>query len=109
MTAVIIDGGVHIFLDWFLAFPLGMGMRGAAIATVTGTVLQVFIIGFGASMLDLGTVILALLMNQALYCGVGFATIPWYRRRVACYANFRIGCCHTCSMPYQKGGSLIKI
>lgn len=130
MAAVIIGGAVNIFLDWFLVFPLEMGMRGAAIATVTGTVLQVLImcghffrkkcnlklvkpfkmrsavlnilgIGFGASVLDLGTVILAIIMNnqimkyggttelavygviatitslfQALYCGVGQAIQP---------------------------------
>lgn len=130
MAAVIIGGVTNIFLDWFLVFPLGMGMRGAAIATVTGTVLQVVImcchffrkkcrlklvkpyhighalrnivsIGFGASVLDLGTVILAIIMNnqimkygsttelavygviatvtslfQALFCGVGQAIQP---------------------------------
>lgn len=130
MTAVIIGGCINVFLDWFLVFPLGMGMRGAAIATVVGTVLQVLImcghffrkkcnlkivkpfklsnafrnilkIGFGASVLDLGTVIIAIIMNnqimqyggttelavygviatitslfQALYCGVGQAIQP---------------------------------
>ena len=130
MAAVIIGGCTNVFLDWFLVFPLGMGMRGAAIATVVGTVLQVLImcghffrkkcnlkivkpfklsnalrnilkIGFGASVLDLGTVILAIIMNnqimqyggttelavygviatitslfQALYCGVGQAIQP---------------------------------
>lgn len=130
MTAVIIGGCINVFLDWFLVFPLGMGMRGAAIATVVGTVLQVLImcghffrkkcnlkivkpfklsnalrnilkIGFGASVLDLGTVVLAIIMNnqimkyggttelavygviatitslfQALYCGVGQAIQP---------------------------------
>ena len=130
MAAVIIGGCVNMFLDWFLVFPLGMGMRGAALATVVGTVLQVLImcghfftekcnlkivkpyklskafskilkIGIGASVLDLGTVILAIVMNnqimkygsttelavygviatitslfQALYCGVGQAIQP---------------------------------
>lgn len=130
MGAVIAGGATNIFLDWFLVFPLGMGMEGAAIATVVGTSLQVIImcshffrkscqlkavrpiglrkavieilkIGFGASVLDLGTVILAILMNnqimryggttelavygviatvtslfQALFCGVGQAIQP---------------------------------
>lgn len=130
MVAVIIGGATNIFLDWFLVFPLDMGMRGAAIATVTGTSVQVVImcshfwqnscklrfvkpfkmvsavrnileIGFGAGILDLGTVILAVMMNnqimhyggtnelavygvmatvtslfQALYCGVGQAIQP---------------------------------
>ena len=130
MAAVIIGGCVNIFGDWFFGFPLGMGMTGAALATVIGTCVQVIImclhffsrkctlrlvkpnhimpairqtlsIGFGASILDLGTVILAIIMNnqimrygnatalavygvvatisslfQALYCGVGQAIQP---------------------------------
>lgn len=130
MTAVIVGGGVNIFCDWFFCFPLDMGMTGAALATVLGTCIQVVImcshfftkkctlrfvkpnhvkpaisqtlsIGFGASALDLGTVILAIIMNnqimrygdttalavygvvatitslfQALYCGVGQAIQP---------------------------------
>lgn len=130
MGAVIIGGCVNIFGDWFFCFPLGMGMTGAAIATVLGTCIQVIImcshffskkctlcfvkpnhvvpairqtlsIGFGASVLDLGTVVLAIIMNnqimkygdttalaiygvvatiaslfQALFCGVGQAIQP---------------------------------
>lgn len=130
MAAVIIGGCVNIFGDWFFVFPLGMGMKGAALATVTGTSLQVLImcshfvsskcglklvapfrlgrairnilsIGFGASVLNLGTVILVIILNnqiikyggnnalsvygvvgtiaslfQALYCGVGQAIQP---------------------------------
>lgn len=37
MAAVIIGGCVNVFGDWFLVFPIGLGMRGAAIATVTGS------------------------------------------------------------------------
>ena len=130
MTAVIVGGSVNIFGDWFFCFPLGLGMTGAAVATVLGTSVQVIImcshffrknctlhfvkpnhvlpairqtlsIGFGASVLDLGTVILAIIMNnqimhygdtnalavygvvatitslfQALFCGVGQAIQP---------------------------------
>lgn len=130
MAAVIIGGCVNIFGDWFFVFPLGLGMTGSAIATVLGTSVQVIImcihfftkkctlrivkpnhvkpaicqtlgIGFGASILDLGTVILSIIMNnqimrygdtnalavygvvatitslfQALYCGVGQAIQP---------------------------------
>ena len=93
MAAVVIGGCVNIFGDWFLVFPLGMGMKGAAIATVIGTSLQVlimcghflskkcrlklirpydmwhsmrniFAIGFGASVLELGTVTIAIMMNN---------------------------------------------
>lgn len=130
MAAVVVGGCVNIFGDWFLAFPMGMGMEGAAIATVAGSCLQVVImcdhffrgrcrlklvkpcrmlhafgeiarIGFGTSILDLGTVILVIAMNnqimkygsttalaiygvittitclfQALFCGVGQAVQP---------------------------------
>ncbi len=130
MAAVITGGSINIFGDWFFVFPLGMGMTGAALATVIGTTAQVLImcshfftrkctlrfvkpnhvkpairqtlsIGFGASVLDLGTVILAIIMNnqimrygdtnalaiygvvatitslfQALFCGVGQAIQP---------------------------------
>ena len=130
MLAVIFGGCLNIFGDWFLVFPLGMGMQGAAIATVCGTSAQVLImsshffkkkcglklvkpfqigkafqkilaIGIGSSLLDLGTVFLAIIMNnqimkygsttelavygviatiaslfQALFCGVGQAIQP---------------------------------
>ncbi len=92
-AAVAIGGCLNLFGDWYLVFPLGMGMKGAAIATVTGTTLQVLImcshffsnkcrlrfarpfhiwngvkklfsIGFGASVLELGTVVIAVMMNN---------------------------------------------
>lgn len=130
MKAVIIGGCFNVFGDWFFCFPLGMGMKGAALATVMGSAIQTAImishffskkctlrfvkpthvlpalkktlaIGFSASVLDLGTVVLAVLMNnrimrygdadalavygvvttisslfQALFCGVGQAVQP---------------------------------
>lgn len=39
MGAVLTGGIVNIFGDWLLVFPLGMGMQGAAIATVIGNCL----------------------------------------------------------------------
>ena len=130
MAAVIIGGCLNVFGDWFLVFPCKLGMEGAAIATVAGTALQALImcshffskkcqlklrkplnirkwirkilqIGFGAGILDLGTVVIAIMMNnqimryggtvelavygvvatagslfQALFCGVGQAIQP---------------------------------
>lgn len=130
MAAVITGGIVNVFGDWYLCFPLNMGMNGAAIATVSGTAVQVVLlcshffrrgcglkivrpfrlftairkilaIGFGSSILDLGTVVLAVIINnqitrygsiaalsvygavgtisslvQALFCGVGQAIQP---------------------------------
>ena len=89
MAAVIIGGCVNIFRDWFFVFPMGMGMSGAGLATILGTMTQVavlcshfltkqchfrlvkpdrtakalkeiVVIGFGSSLLELGTVILAM-------------------------------------------------
>lgn len=130
MAGGISGGCFNIFGDWFFVFPLGMGMEGAAIATVLGTTLQclilcshlfrkccglklakpfrmgkairkIFVIGIGASLLDLGTVVLSTITNnqilrygsevelaiygvmttiaalvQAMYCGVGQAIQP---------------------------------
>ena len=125
MAGVISGGCFNVFGDWFFVFPLGMGMEGAAIATVLGTTLQcliicshlfrkhcglklakpfhmgkairkIFVIGIGASLLDLGTVVLSTILRygsevelaiygvmttiaalvQAMYCGVGQAIQP---------------------------------
>ncbi len=40
MAAVIAGGIFNVFGDWFLVFPMNMGMAGAAIATAGGTVIQ---------------------------------------------------------------------
>lgn len=44
MTAVAVGGVFNVFGDWFLVFPMGMGMAGAAIATAGGTVIQLVIL-----------------------------------------------------------------
>lgn len=44
MGAVITGGVFNVFGDWFFVFPMDMGMAGAAIATVGGTVIQFFIL-----------------------------------------------------------------
>jgi len=130
MAAVVTGGCINMFGDWFLVFPMKMGMTGAALATVIGTSVQAVImgiyffrkrchlriarphhilrgfrrvlqIGIGASLLDLGTIIIGIMMNrqilnygsttqlavfgviatilslfQALFCGVGQAIQP---------------------------------
>lgn len=128
---VITGGLWNCFGDWLLCFPLDMGMPGAAIATVSGASLQAVImathflrkgrchlrlvwpqhlfrdirriitVGFGAGVLDLGNVLIAIIINnqimrygnvealsvygvvgttsllfQALFCGVGQAAQP---------------------------------
>lgn len=95
MVAVIVGGCINMFGDWFLVFPLRMGMKGAAIATVLGTSVQclimgihflrrkcnlrlvkpynilhgirkILVVGFGSSVLELGTVIIAIMMNNQI-------------------------------------------
>ena len=43
MAAVIAGGALNVFLDRLLVFPLGMGMKGAAVATVVGTSVQTLV------------------------------------------------------------------
>lgn len=99
MIAVVLGGVTNIFLDWFLVFPMDMGISGAAIATVAGTFIQCLVltshffnpkcslrfvkphslvkafkniltIGFAASLLDLaGVFLVAIFNNQIMYYG----------------------------------------
>lgn len=93
--AVIVGGCVNAFGDWFFVFPLGLGMEGAAIATVLGSAVQTVImfshfflkrchlrfekphhmgrglrkipmIGFGAGVLELGNVVLTVVINNQI-------------------------------------------
>lgn len=107
MAAVILGGCANILGDWLLVFPLGMGMEGAAIATVIGSGIQtaimcghlfrkkcglklvrpyafgravrkLFAIGIGAGILDLGAVFIALLMNNQIMRYGGPAALAVY-------------------------------
>ena len=95
MIAVVVGGSVNVFGDWFLVFPMKMGMTGAAVASVIGTGVQcvilashffrkacglklvrprnyvrgfrkIFQIGIGASALDLGAVTIGMMMNNQI-------------------------------------------
>lgn len=44
MGAVIAGGVFNVFGDWFLVFPMDMGMAGAAIATAGGTIIQLLVL-----------------------------------------------------------------
>ena len=95
MTGVVTGGGINMFLDWLLVFPVGIGVKGAAIATVIGTAAQCTIMlshfaskrnhlkmahirkawevgksvvttGLAASLLDIGNVVTAILMNNEI-------------------------------------------
>lgn len=95
MKAVITGGCLNVFGDWLFVFPLGMGIAGAAAATLLGTSVQLAVmcshfftkrctlrlvkpqgimqavrsilnIGFGASILEIGTIFLAVVMNNQI-------------------------------------------
>ena len=95
MAAVVIGGGLNVFGDWFLVFPMKMGMTGAAVASVIGTSVQCVVlashvfkktcklklvrprrifrgfrkmlqIGIGASALDLGAVTIGMMINNQI-------------------------------------------
>ena len=95
MAAVVTGGAVNMAGDWFLVFPMKMGMTGAALATVAGTAVQsvimathffrrscalslkkpcrvfkgisrVLAVGAGAGVLELGTVVIGILMNNQI-------------------------------------------
>ena len=95
MRSVLIGGAVNIFGDWFFVFPLGMGISGAAIATVIGTTIQTLILcshflspacqlklvkpnklfgtfkkivttGFASGLLDLANVVLICILNNKI-------------------------------------------
>ena len=93
--AVLTGGVINIFLDWFLVFPMNMGVAGAATATVIGTAVQdvimlshfvskkntlrfvnvshpfryfhsVFRTGISSLLIDLGTIGMNIVMNQTM-------------------------------------------
>ena len=107
MAAVIIGGCFNMFGDWFFVFPLGLGMSGAGMATAMGTAIQSIImaihlfqkrcrlrlvrprhlgkglrrilqIGFGASVLDLGSVIIGVLINNQILRYSGTTALAVY-------------------------------
>lgn len=107
MVAVLSGGCVNIFGDWFLVFPLKMGMEGAAIASVLGGVLQFIIMsshfftkrctlrlvkphcllkgirkiligGISAGILESGLVLITILMNNQIMKYGGTAELAVY-------------------------------
>ena len=95
MAATLCGGCFNIFGDWLFVFPLGMGMRGAAIATVLGAAVQFLILishfftkkctlrfvmphnlfkgirktlagGISAGVLEVGLVLITILMNNQI-------------------------------------------
>lgn len=107
MKAVIIGGCMNILGDWLFVFPLGMGIAGAAAATLLGTSVQLAVmcshffrkhcnlrlakpqkvmqaaqnilsIGIGTSVLELGTIFLPVVMNNQIMRYGGTAALAVY-------------------------------
>lgn len=107
MTAVVTGGCVNMFGDWFLGFPMRLGMTGAALATVIGTSVQAIMMGsyffrkgcglrlvkphhylkgfhaifrirIGAGALDLGTIVIGAVMNNRILAYGGTAELAVY-------------------------------
>lgn len=107
MAAVAIGGGINIFGDWFFVFPMDMGIRGAAVATVIGNCTQSAIIlsylfrkkcqlkfrrpvhlwadirgicsvGIGAGVVDLGNVVTTIIINNQIMRYSGSTALAVY-------------------------------
>ena len=89
MAAVAAGGIFNVLGDWFLVFPMDMGMAGAAIATMGGTIIQLaFIVltcilnnqimryGGEIALSVFGVVLSCSGMFQHIYTGVGQAIQP---------------------------------
>ena len=107
LLSTLIGAAINIFGDWFFVFPLGMGMRGAAIATVAGTVFQALFLlsyilrkkshlkfakpnrwrlafqkiagtGFGAAVGALAVIAISLIANNQIMKYIGDAALSIY-------------------------------
>lgn len=107
LRAVLTGGIVNVFLDWFLVFPMRMGVQGAAIATVIGTAVQdvimlshftskkntlhfvplpqpfrcfrsVFYTGISSLFIDLGTIVMNIVMNKTMLAYGGTEALGVY-------------------------------
>lgn len=118
MKAVVIGGCLNMFGDWLLVFPLGMGIAGAAVATIVGTVVQLGILclhfvsgrntlrlckvprmarhclrvmraGFGAAMMELGNVVLFCIINNQIMRYAGADELAVFGAVETCGAMFQ--------------------
>ena len=118
MGAVIAGGDFNVFGDWFLVFPMGMGMAGAAIATAGGTVIQLFVLcaylfsqksslqlvrpwkltkaffksvtaGFSASVLEFAFIILTCILNKQIMRYVGETALAVFGVVLTCSGMFQ--------------------
>lgn len=118
MWAVIIGGVFNVFGDWFLVFPMNMGMAGAAIATAGGTVIQTLILctylftkkcklrfvkpwkfskslwksvtsGFSASVLEFAFIVLTCILNNQIMRYGGEVPLAVFSVVLSCSGMFQ--------------------
>lgn len=118
MAAVAAGGAFNVFGDWFLVFPMGMGMAGAAIATVGGTVIQLIILvcylfrkdcqlrlarpwrlkrailksvsaGFSASVLEFAFIVLTCILNNQIMRYGGEVALSVFGVVLSCSGMFQ--------------------
>ncbi len=118
MWAVIAGGIFNVFGDWFLVFPMKMGMAGAAIATAGGTVIQAVILcaylftkkcnlrlvkpwklsnalwksvtsGFSASVLEFAFIVLTCILNNQIMKYGGEVPLAVFSVVLSCSGMFQ--------------------
>ena len=118
MGAVIAGGIFNVFGDWFLVFPMGMGMTGAAIATAGGTVIQLLVLwgflftrhsrlrlvkpwelskaifkavtaGFSASVLEFAFIVLTCILNNQIMRYGGEVALSVFGVVLSCSGMFQ--------------------
>ena len=118
MAAVVAGGIFNVFGDWYLVFPMDMGMAGAAIATVGGTVIQLAILvaylftkrcglklvkpwrpfgalvktvsaGFSASVLEFAFIVLTCILNNQIMHYGGEVALAVFSVVLTCSGMFQ--------------------
>ena len=118
MAAVAAGGIFNVFGDWFLVFPMGMGMAGAAIATVGGTIIQLAVLlcylfqkrcqlklarpfrfagavfkalsaGFSASVLEFAFIVLTCILNNQIMRYGGEVALSVFGVVLSCSGMFQ--------------------
>lgn len=118
MWAVVAGGVFNVFGDWFLVFPMKMGMAGAAIATAGGTVIQTVILcaylftkkcnlhlvkpwklskalwksvtsGFSASVLEFAFIVLTCILNNQIMRYGGEVPLAVFSVVLSCSGMFQ--------------------
>lgn len=118
MGAVVAGGVFNVFGDWYLVFPMQMGMAGAAIATAGGTVIQLLILchylvqkrcqlklvipqkisnavfksltaGFSASVLEFAFIVLTCILNNQIMHYGGETALAVFGIVLSCSGMFQ--------------------